>query len=285
MSSIELSPEVERVESPFARRGARQADTAARLGAPRPPAEPAPSGEPAPSVDEAPGRAVTRALAKHPPRALDGLRAMTGYEEQLIEDRERWANTSALCNEILARCLGAPGSEPDAAAKASVQQLSTAERDAALVKLRRITFGDQVVSQVDCPECREVNDVGFDLKQLALDVAEICTEIEVTLADGRVARLRLPTAGDQADLLDQNLSDAAVRRSWLLARCTQDLAGSSGPFDYRVVHAWDSRARHELEAALESVIPDLDLRMRVTCSHCQHDFSAPFEIGSFFLPS
>ena len=298
MSSVDLSPEVERFESPFARHRAAVSDGSATpveaLGRPARAESARRAVEPTAEAETAQTRvlkaetaqpAQTRTLEAHSPNKLAGLRAMTGYEEQVVEDQGRWGNTAELCNEILARCVCAPGTDPDDAAKERVRSLSVAERDAELVRLRRITFGDDVISEVDCPACQEVNEVAFDLKQLALDVGPIATQIEVTLSDGRLARMRVPTAGDQAALLDEKLPELAARRTWLLARCTLELAGSLGPFESAAVHAWDSRARRELEAELEGVIPDLDLRMRLTCVRCQHDFSTPFEIESFFLPS
>lgn len=278
MSSIEPSPEFERVESPFARRRAASEGGAASAEPARPPARPAPR-------EAGTEKTHSRVLAARATRTLDGLRAMTGYEEQLVEDRSRWENTSKLCNEVLARCLCSPGSEPDDASRQRVLTLSVAERDAALIQLRRMTFGDGVASQVDCPRCSGVNEIAFDLKQLTFDIGEITEQLEVTLWDGRCARLRLPNAADQTDLLQQNQATLADRRSWLLARCTQELDGAREPFDVGAVHAWDSRTRRELESELEAAIPDLDLRMRVSCSHCEHDFSAPFQIESFFLPS
>ncbi len=125
--------ETERVESPFARRAG---------------ATPVPvvtsetdSETEVIAVDEpsSPASVKVRRLGVHPPRRLDGLRPMTGYEEELVEDAAFRSNTAALCNEVLARCLCKVG-ESIADAGARVGGLLVAERDVAIVDLRRLTF-------------------------------------------------------------------------------------------------------------------------------------------------
>ncbi|MGH2838559.1 MAG: hypothetical protein ACRDJY_09475, partial [Thermoleophilaceae bacterium] len=44
-----------------------------------------------------------------PPRARLALRGLTGWEEEYLEREGSEPNTARLCNEILARCLVAPG--------------------------------------------------------------------------------------------------------------------------------------------------------------------------------
>ena len=207
---------------------------------------------------------------------------MTGYEEELVEMPS--ANTAALCNELLARCL-APVGERSEAAKARVETLLVAERDAAIVDLRRLTFGDRVETDVECPDCGAASHVSFDLTQVTLEAADVAEGLEVTLSDGRVAELRLPTAGDQADLLSAALSGAAERRSWLLERSIKRLGDTAGPLGFEKVHRLDSQTRRELERDLELEIPDLDLRVSATCEACGREFAAPFDVASFFLPS
>lgn len=288
MAQTELH-ETERVESPFARRttlGTRS--IAAAGGAPqRPTAEtvdPQPAGaRSAPDMSSS-SLAPVRRLGVRPPRRLTGLRPLTGYEEELLEDGERATNSAALCNEILSRCLSPVGERNEAAAS-MVGALLVAERDTAIVDLRRLTFGDRMEMDVRCPDCESKNHVAFDLKQVSLEAADVAEAVEVTLSDGRVAHLRLPTARDQADLLEASLHGHAERRTWLLERALHKLGDREGPLGFETVHALDSGTRRELERELDRAIPDLDLRVGVTCDACSREFAAPFDIASFFLPS
>lgn len=239
---------------------------------------------PTPMPSREPESRITR-----PARVLaDELRAMTGHEEQLIEELlaplDGEPDTAAVCNELLARCLGAPGADPRPA-RARIAALSVAERDLALIALRRRSFGDRVDMVVECPACAATNEVDFDLGQLELELAPIAERIGVALEGIGEAVLRVPTAGDQAELMASGITILARRRSWMLARVLVELGERRAPFSLDDVHGLSSRARRELEDALTAALPRLELGMDVRCHACTHEFAAPFEIESFFLPS
>jgi hypothetical protein len=187
---------------------------------------------------------------------------------------------------VLARCLVPPGADHTDALE-RVRGLTVAERDAALVSLRKVSLGDRVECEVDCPACGAKNSVDFLLSQLpvaieaAFDPGE---RVEHILSDGTVAVMRLPTASDQERLLDAPPDTESERRTFLLASVLLRLGAEEGPFDaarVRGLHVGDRRA---LEKAIEARTPDLDLRMAVTCSACGGAFSAPFDVAAFFLP-
>ena len=212
------------------------------------------------------------------------LRELSGHEEELFEDRRLAGNSAALCNELLARCLVAPGRDPGPA-RARIASLTIAERDLALVALRRLSLGDRVETHVDCPACAEVNEVEFDLGLLPTTLPAIPERISGTLGDGTDAVLRLPTAGDQAELLAAGLDGAARRRSWLLARVLLEYGDAVAPFAADAVHELATARRRELEALLDAALPDFELGMEVCCPACGQSFTAPFGIDSFFLLS
>jgi len=207
---------------------------------------------------------------------------MTGYEEEIVEARKGAANTAALCNELIARCLVPVGADTSAA-RARVRAMLVAERDAALVTLRRISLGDEVGSRVRCPACAEVNDVGFRLSDLPISLAEAPDRIELVI-DGIEITLRLLTAGDQEDLIDAGIEGESMRRTFLLGRSLVRFGEREGDFDLAFARGLSIGVRKTLEDALEKVTPDLDLSMGVQCRACGHAWSAPFDVGSFFLP-
>jgi hypothetical protein len=244
----------ERIDSPF--RTAQPAPAATR-----PEAEP----EPAPGT----------------PARLE-LRALSGWEEELLERHAGDPNTVRLCNEVLARCMVAPGAEPGLPERAAVRELLVAERDRELVALRRMSLGPQVNALVRCPECGQESQADFSLDALPLDfeVSRAPLRVEV---EGGEAVLRLPTAGDQEALADSGLEGDAERRSWLIARCLVELGDRSSGFDLDFARGLPVAVRAKLEGALDAALPDLDLEMSVTCSHCDADVLAPFDVQSFFF--
>jgi hypothetical protein len=137
---------------------------------------------------------------------------------------------------------------------------------------------------VRCPACGAINDVNFRLSDLPISIAEAPERIDVAVPGGAQAQLRLPTAGDQEDLLDADLTGESQRRTFLLSLALVRLGDREGPFDFELARALPVSTRNALEAALEQASPDLDLSMAVQCRSCSHAWSAPFDVPSFFLP-
>jgi hypothetical protein len=203
---------------------------------------------------------------------------MSGFEEEFVEEHRNDTNTARLCNQVLARCLVAPGADA-AEAVERVRALPVAERDRLLVRLRRMSLGDEVRMQADCPHCTGANEAVFSLAGLPLDFEQLPERIE---EGGAV--LRLPTAGDQEALLDEPAPTAAMRRTRLLARVLLRYHGSEGPFDEAFVHSLDSGVRRQMERAIDRALPDLSLTMNVSCAVCGRKFAAPFDVSAFFFP-
>lgn len=212
------------------------------------------------------------------------LRGLTGWDEEYVERHQADPNTARLCNEILARCLVAPGADP-AEARRTVRDLLVAERDRELVALRRLSLGARVSARVACPVCGETNEADFSLDALPLDFEPPPRQLELELEGVGEVRLRMPTAGDQEDLLDAGLEGEAEQRSWLLARCLERYGDRRAGLDLDFARGLPVKVRATLESALEAALPDLDLEMAVECSHCGAPIVAPFDVPAFFFSS
>ncbi len=217
-------------------------------------------------------------------RSTLALRSMTGFEEEVVERHQGDPNTARLCNEIVARCLVPPGHDHSEALK-RVRDMTVAERDLALVLVRRLSFGDTVNADVTCPACRAKNEVDFKLSDLPLYSGDVGQRrLNVLTTNDVRAELRLPTAGDQEELLDEALETAAEKRTWLIARTLLRYGDREGPFDDAFAQALPTAVRRALEAALEGALPEAELAMDVVCAACAHAFSEPFDVAGFFLP-
>jgi hypothetical protein len=210
------------------------------------------------------------------------LRALTGWDEEYVERHQAEPNTARLCNEILARCLVAPG-EDAAGARKTVRDMLVAERDRELVALRRLSLGPDVSARVACPACGETSEADFSLDVLPLAFEPPPRRLDLALDDAGEVLLRLPTAGDQEDLLDAGLEGEAEQRSWLLARCLERYGDRSDGLDLDFARGLPVSVRAALESAIEEALPDLDLEMAVECSHCGAPIVAPFDVPSFFF--
>lgn len=216
------------------------------------------------------------------PAARLRLRAMSGWEEEYVERHLSEPNTARLCNEVLARCLVPPGHDPGDARQV-VRDLLVAERDRELVALRRLSLGPDVHAHVVCPECGATSDAAFSLDALPLDLPVVPRRITVELPDVGEVVLRLPTAGDQEELLDTDLETEAERLSWFLARCVERWGDADARFDLTAARDLPVGVRRALDGALNDAVPALDLEMAIDCSHCGAPTTSPFGVMSFFF--
>ncbi|MGF1654562.1 MAG: hypothetical protein ACFCUP_14730 [Actinomycetales bacterium] len=227
---------------------------------------------------------------------------MTGWEEEYLARHQSDANTSRTCNELLALCCAPPGAEPGGAREA-VRGLLVAERDRELVRLRRMSLGPDVTAQADCPECGSGSEIRFSLDEpgpgeallAPRDEAPSAREFDVQLAGVGRVRMRLPTAGDQADMVEELMPadgpdagsesalEASVRRTWLLARCVTAFGPGAGPLDVTAARAMPVAQRGALVAALEERLPDSDLSLLATCPECRHGFTVALDMSIFFF--
>ena len=231
---------------------------------------------------DSPLRANGQGVGEGTPARLT-LRPLTGWEEEYLERHQTEANTGRLCNEVLARCLVAPGEDPGDA-RETVRSLLVAERDRELVTLRRLSLGPDIDAHVPCPACGEVNETHFSLDALPVDFESPSRRLTVEVGDVGEVVVRLPTAGDQEDVVDAGLKSEAERRSWLLARCIERFGDREG-VDLDFTRGLPVGVRTAIETAIEDASPGLDLEMALECSHCGTAFVAPFDVSTFFFSS
>jgi hypothetical protein len=235
------------------------------------------SGDPLPEAAEP----AAQAAASPPSSARPALRPLTGWEEEFLEQHQFDANTARLCNEVVARCMTRPGGD-HASERAQVRNMLVAERDRAVIELRLISLGPGVTAQADCTQCGQAAELSFSLDALAVDLPAVPRVVPAQIPGAPGARLRLPTAGDQEDLLDAEVDGESARLSWILGRCiilpdASDGTGTEFARDLPVA------VRRQLQETLTRAVPELDLEMSVTCPHCGAGMTVPFDVQTFFF--
>lgn len=101
-------------------------------------------------------------------------RGMTGTDEDLLSNNAKVRSGQAI-NQILANCtsrLALPGKD----AKTNISEndfsrLKSPERSALLLAIRRESYGDDVLIDLQCAACREKFAITFDLAQLKVKPA------------------------------------------------------------------------------------------------------------------
>src|SRR5262245_16440000 len=93
------------------------------------------------------------------------LRKMTGKEEALLAEREKQRNGGRLVTELLHSCLNKIGDLPKPSPSA-IAGMYSADRNYLLLKLRVLTFGNELEASYNCPSCSEKTHILEDLDSL-----------------------------------------------------------------------------------------------------------------------
>lgn len=223
------------------------------------------------------------------------LRALTGHEEEWIAQAPAETPTARAVTALLCRCIeGVEGVErvdPE-----MVGDLLIGDRDYLMLRLRQLTFGAAVDAVVHCgnPLCGKPMDIQFRLedvpihtvpasqRELSMELSAAAVQLEGDRPQPPTVEFRLPTGADQEALAAMAAVDAAQAADHLLARCVRRL-GELTDVDAEVIAGLPTPARAEIEAAIESHAPQVDIELETTCPVCSVPTSATFDVVSLLF--
>jgi hypothetical protein len=204
------------------------------------------------------------------------LRAASDEDRYFALDLRETLSPASRATALLARCM--TGGEEAAHA------LTIGDREALLLHLRRLTFGETMECVLRCPSCEARMEMSLQIADLLVpayaQVARTHRQRVVVGATTYEIEFRLPTARDLdavAALVDHDEQQCAA----LLLQCCIMRADRDGiacdaaslPDEAGDTVA-EAMARHDPQAELE-----LDL----SCPSCQAAFSVVFDTASFLL--
>jgi hypothetical protein len=152
-------------------------------------------------------------------------------------------------------------------------------RDADLLTLRALLFGELAQVRLRCADCTEELEFAIEIRALltrggpAKDNASH-EPIEVALGEWNV-RFRLPTP---ADLLAVGQSAPPEARSLLMERCVVAVTRDAQPATAANLPA---EVQQKLAEAVSQADPDADLRLDAPCPSCGHHTVAVVDAASF----
>jgi len=191
------------------------------------------------------------------------LREMTGAEESLLTNRRLMKDGEGV-NQVLRNCLVRLGDRTELAAK-DVLDLLSGDRLFLLVKLRQISFGDEVDLSLACPakDCGEVTGVHIALDDL--EVTPYGTEREFIFELPRTKKPVIFTLMDGhmekriASLKDPNLHSAMLMR-------VKEIDGKApNRNSLAELPAFDLNA---LRAEMQRVDGGIDTTIHTVCTAC-----------------
>lgn len=158
--------------------------------------------------------------------------------------------------------------------------LSIGQRDAYLITLRELTFGDTLNSFIDCPQCADPLEFSVstaDIREIPpFDDSEADQEW-ILKTGGYRLRYRRPDSRDLNAIAE--MSDVEVARQCLLERCIVSVEVMDEMVDTEQLPETVISA---LTRRLAESDPQADTLLDISCPSCGHHWQALFEINEFF---
>jgi hypothetical protein len=208
------------------------------------------------------------------------LRAVTGDDHAFVLDsRDAGLLPSARATALLQRCLG-----DDAAALAPT--LTVGDREALLLQLRRLSFGDTMDCVLHCPapDCGALMELALHVGDLLTPAyADVAREHALEVEHGGVRhllRFRLPTAAD-LDAAAALVGEDATRAEFeLLRRCLVHATRGAAPV---AAEALPAAVRNAVAAAMAAHDPQAEIELELSCPACGNAFSVLFDTADYLL--
>lgn len=213
------------------------------------------------------------------------VREVTGHDELFLAEDGSRLLPAQRTTALLARCVTRLGCSGSVNCRA-VRALTVGNRQALLLHLRRLTFGNRLSCFLDCPRegCGQPMDLDLDVEDMLVDPREILPEVrEATLTDGdcdfRVL-FRLPIGADEEEAAQEALRDIETAEELLLRRCIVELYTKGDRV--RDTATIPPCVMEQLPRLLAELDPQAQIELSLTCPECGFTFETPFDIAGFF---
>jgi hypothetical protein len=209
------------------------------------------------------------------------VRELNGMDEEAVS---KAGSAGKALAAMLQRGVISIGSNP--ADKADLDQLLSGDRDALLIGIRRVTFGDTIDMEITCPHCTTELEVTVDLiddipvKSMD-DPINDRTFTYMSKKHGAVV-VGLPTGAVQKKLIENAEKTSSELNTLLLAGCLKSLNGepSIGATTALTLGMGDRQAIIT-EILTRNPGPRLG-EVKTTCEACGEDIPTPLSLADLF---
>lgn len=218
----------------------------------------------------------------HREARVRGVEEGEDIETELSADLLPIERTTAL----LARCVTQFAGRTGAGA-GTFRDLSMGDREALLLHVRRMTFGDGMDCVLSCPACGSRMDFQLNTEALIVAAAEHARQQheEEFPVDGLSFQVsfHVPTGGDVQDALGSagGVPHEAVRS--LVTRCVESVHRQSETREEVPAAGWPPDLIAQVSARLAELDPQAEIKLQLQCPACTHKFAAFFDTADFFF--
>jgi hypothetical protein len=213
-----------------------------------------------------------------------GLRSLNGDDEVFLLETDGSLLPAQRTTALLACCLTRLGPLSPVTTEAAAS-LTTGDREALLLHLRRLTLGERLQCVLICPDpdCGEKMDLDLRVSDLLLPPYPHAQEwYETTITENGSnysVRFRLPTGVNQEAAAALARSDPQAAAGLLLRRCVERVATEDG----QPVENLPPVVIDQLPNIMAGLDPQAELMLDATCPVCGHAFSTLFDTATYFF--
>lgn len=214
------------------------------------------------------------------------LRTLNGDDEAAIRGLSPGLLPVERVTMLLSRCLVKLGPKTEIDVN-DVRALTVGDRDAILLYLRRLTYGDKIHSVLACPQtgCGEKMDLELTIGDILVPPNQHAKEVyEMKLNEKDIAykvEFHLPTGADQQAVVRMGISDPDSASMRLLQLCIREMKKNGRKIKSK--NNLPVAVAKALSKRMAELDPQAEILLKMPCPSCQQEFVANFDIGDFFF--
>lgn len=192
-------------------------------------------------------------------------------DAQLLLAWERGYGKPPFLRAISLLALSLPNADID-----TLMEISIGRRDAILLKLRRILFGNRLETLAGCTNCGETLELSFSTDEVLGENADSLPTDQTHLVEieNKQIGFRLPNT---LDLIRLQQVAKEQRADDLLAACILRKESDNSACEQ---HLSDSD-KEKIAQAISQADPQAEILIDLKCAACDHQFQSRFDIVSF----
>lgn len=212
------------------------------------------------------------------------LRPLTSADEAFLLEMTDPLLPAQRTSALLNRCVTRLGSL-ESVTLDHVRSLTVGDREALLLHLRRLTFGNEVQCNLSCPgpDCGMKMDLALKISEFLLPpYSDTQERHEVWVAADEVryrVRFRVPTGADTEAAGLRAVTNPLGAVDTILAQCVENITTEDGC----PVEKPPKAVAEALSETMSQCDPQAELMLHLSCPECGNSFSALLDAGSFLF--